>query len=129
MSTTIDFHHTTTTATVDHFPDLHFVSIDATDGKNSRVSLFFSAANDDPHELAQAEAWLLDALGKLQTISILKALNTYAGDNIWSDIIRRLIGYYDDATSPIDPSYSSDHFIAGAVEYRYDPRTCEWTAS
>lgn len=60
------------------------------------------------------------------TTDILNTLNTYTGDNIWSDIIRQLADYDDDATSLIDPSYSSDRFIAGGVEYRYDGRDSEW---
>lgn len=129
MSASINLHHTTTTAHVNHFPHMHFVSIDATAKDGSNVSLFFSATNDDSNELAQAEAWVLGVLGKLRTISILKALNTYTGDNIWVDLIRQLDGYDNDATNLIDPSYSSDRFIAAGVEYRYDERNSEWTTS
>lgn len=52
-------------------------------------------------------------------------LNTYAGDNIWQDIILRLDDYDAAATDAIDIG-RSDRFLAGGVEYRHDGN--EWAA-
>ena len=63
---TIDMHHVAK-ARVMHYTDHNpapFVTVSAHDKHGNRVALFFSA-DDDGTELDAAEAWLLEALGKV----------------------------------------------------------------
>lgn len=48
------------------------------------------------------------------------ALNGYEGDNIWQDVIMGLADYDGAATDEIDEG-ANDRFIAGGVEYRWNP--------
>ena len=59
------------------------------------------------------------------TTATIEALDTYAGDNIWQDVILRLDGYDETATDAIDDGQGRD-FVAGGVHYHEDQGT--WTA-
>lgn len=39
------------------------------------------------------------------------ALNTYAGENLWEDVVRGLEGYNDDATAWVDPAGRGDRVV------------------
>lgn len=58
-------------AEVNHYPDLSrpALAITATDAARSAITLFFSP-HDDMSELDRAEAWLLEALGKVTDAKI-----------------------------------------------------------
>lgn len=60
------------------------------------------------------------------TQQVLARLNSYAGDNIWEDVILRIDGYDEAATAELDPHSYSDRFVAGGVEYRYRRDTLGW---
>ena len=74
--TTTHIHNVTTTARVSHYPDLArpAVAIAAYDAKGSDVAMFFNPA-DNMSELDRAEAWLRDALDKVQVAKIAHANN------------------------------------------------------
>ena len=56
-------------ADVQHLPEHHCVTITACDDAGSMVTLFF-ADDDGTHELAVTEAWLRDALDRVQDAKI-----------------------------------------------------------
>lgn len=58
----------------------------------------------------------------------LNTLNTYDGDNIWQDVILGIDGFDAERTEAIDPSYSSDRFVAAGTVYRYIAQNSEWVA-
>lgn len=57
---------------------------------------------------------------------ILDQLNSYGGNNIWEDVIRRLPGYDEAATAALDPSYASDVAVIAGTTYRYDGQSQRW---
>lgn len=56
-------------------------------------------------------------LDKATRARAVEELNSYTGDNIWEDVIYRIPGYNSEATSRIDPSFSSDRFVAAGVTF------------
>lgn len=63
------------------------------------------------------------------TDSILEALNTYTGDNIWDDLILALPTYeYIDEDYELRQQQTSDFFTAAGVEYRYVEQMHRWVA-
>lgn len=74
--TATHIHNVTTTARVSHYPDLArpAVAIAAYDAKGSDVAMFFNPGGD-MSELDRAEAWLRDALDKVQVAKIAHANN------------------------------------------------------
>lgn len=62
----------------------------------------------------------------MSTQEILDRLNTYAGENIWEDVINGL-GVDKAATDEIDPSYGSDRFVlTDGTRIAFDPQRKEW---
>ncbi|MFG1918072.1 hypothetical protein [Micromonospora sp. NPDC048898] len=53
-------------------------------------------------------------------------LNSYQGDNIWDDLIRKIDGYDDEATAELDPSDRSDVCVIDGAVLRFDQQTGEW---
>lgn len=72
--TTTHVHNVTTTPRVSHYPDLArpFVTIAAYDAEGSDVAMFF-IPGDNMSELDRAEAWLRDALDRVQVAKIAHA--------------------------------------------------------
>ena len=62
---TANLHRVTPTARIDHYTDLRSVCVGAKDRDGNGVALFFHG-NGDVHELAAAEAWLRNALAKVE---------------------------------------------------------------
>lgn len=69
MTMTANLHSVTPTALVEHYADMRCAVINAGNGEGGSVALFFKAT-DAVSELAIAEAWLRDALAKVEVAKI-----------------------------------------------------------
>lgn len=63
----------------------------------------------------------------MDTQSTIDQLNTYAGDDIWQDVIYGIDGFDMEATTEADPSDRSDVIVlTDGTRIEFDQRTGEW---